>query len=395
MRGASLLTVMLIFCLTVTGCAWTGVASPPPAEETEAPVKTEIVLAAVGDIMMHNTQINAGRTQTAGEYDFSHFLRDISPYLATADLAVANLETTLAGAEKKYTGYPMFNSPDSLATALREAGFDIVTTANNHSLDRYEAGLRRTLDVLDEHGLAHTGTFRSPEERDAALLIETAGIKVAFLAYTYGTNGIPRPADKPYLVNLTDEALMLADAAAAQAAGADIVVICLHFGTEYTNAPSSDQKELVRKLIGAGADIILGSHPHVLQPYEKISAPTADGQTRDGWVVYSLGNFISGQTGLRKEAGVIYYFRITKDAGATTVDRVSYLPTWTHRYLENGRQQYRVVAVEKAVADYEAGRDSRLNQSAYMNLSKVWENTTGLLGEGLERDFAVAGAEKE
>lgn len=397
MRKEILLTLLLGVCLAAAGCAWKGPPAPPPAE-VDTPVQTEIVLAAAGDVMMHNTQIAAGYDRSAGEYDFSHFFRDISPYLQAADVAVANLETTLAGEDKKYTGYPMFNSPDNLAAALREAGFDVLTTANNHSLDRYEYGVRRTLDTLDAHGLAHTGTFRSPEDRDAVLMVETEGIKLAFLAYTYGTNGIPLPADKPYLVNLTDEALMLSDTARAREAGADIVIICLHFGAEYVSAPGNEQKELVRKLVGAGADIILGSHPHVLQPYEKIAVSEADGQTREGWVIYSLGNFISGQTGLRKEAGVIYYIRLRKDftASTTTVSRVSYVPTWTHRYTENGRRQFRVLAVGKALTDYTNGQDGKLSNQDYMNLNKVWDNTTGLLGEGLERDlFAPGGTEKE
>lgn len=390
MRREVLLIILLGLCLTATGCAGSGTTAPPP--EVEPPAPTEIVLAAVGDIMMHNTQIAAGKDSVSGEYDYSRFFQDISPYLTAADVAVANLETTLAGAEKNYTGYPMFNSPDSLAAALRGAGFDVLTTANNHSLDRYEDGVRRTLDVLDEHGLAHTGTFRTQQDRESPLLIDAAGIKLAFLAYTYGTNGIPLPPDKPYLVNLTEETLMLADTARARETEADLVIVSLHFGTEYVSTPSDSQKELARKLVGAGADIILGSHPHVLQPYEKISVETADGLSREGWVIYSLGNFISGQNGLRREAGVIYYFRLRKDneTAQTAVRQVSYVPTWTHRYTENGRQQFRVVAVQKALADYENGRDSKLSNQAYMNLNKVWADTTDLLGEGLEEDITTA-----
>ncbi len=348
-------------------------------------------LTAVGDIMMHNTQITAGYRAETADYNFDAFFAPVQEWLSAADLTVGNLETTLAGKEKRYTGYPMFNSPDAIAEALKTAGFDLLTTANNHSLDRSEFGVIRTLEVLDGLGLAHTGTARSAEERDSILMQEVKGIKLAFLAYTYGTNGIPIPSGKPYLVNLLEPEQMEADAARAREAGADLVIVFLHFGAEYVNAPSREQRDLAEQLIGAGVDIVLGSHPHVLLPLEKTTVTLPDGTEREGWVIYSLGNFISGQNGLRKETGAMVSFQIHKDfgTGRTEVTKVSYVPTWVHRYTENSKTRFRVLAIEPAIAAYESGEDSLISQTAYLSLRKALAQAQNDLGEGIEHPGSV------
>lgn len=223
-------------------------------------------LASVGDVLIHNTLLAAAR-QGDGTYDFGPALAAVAPALRAADLAVGNLEQPVTGADLGgYTGYPRFNSPPELLAALRQAGFDVLTNANNHTLDRGRRGVERTYANLERFGFIHAGTARTPEERDRIAIAEAGGIRIAFLAYTYGTNGIPLPA--PYLVNLIDPRQIAADIARARRAGADLVSVSLHFGNEYETEPNRQQEDMVDQVLAAGADIVLGHHPHVLQRAE-------------------------------------------------------------------------------------------------------------------------------
>ncbi len=359
--------LMLLFLL-LAGCAvpkMTLVAPPEGVKDATAveleprPVKERLVLAAVGDIMMHDTQIAAGLDRQSNTYDFSFMFASISRHLKRADVVFGNLETTLAGKEFKYTGYPLFNAPEQLAANLKEAGFTILSTANNHSLDRKAAGVERTLEHLDRVGLAHVGTARTAAERDRLVFQEVRGIKLAFLAYTYGTNGIPVPKDRPYLVNLIDLPRMVADIQAARAAGADMVVVSLHIGNEYQREPNPYQRMVVEELFRAGAGIVLGSHPHVLQPMEWRQVLQEDGSAEDRFVVFSLGNFVSAQKGLYRESSAILYLTLEKDlnSGHTRLVEVDTVPVYTHKYRQNGRLMYRVVSVEEALAAYRAATD--------------------------------------
>ena len=261
--------------------------------------------------------------------------------LSGADYALANLETPLAGGPD-YSGYPTFNAPDSLAADLRAAGFDLLSTANNHSLDRGTRGVYRTLDVLDQEGLAHAGTYRSQEERDASsgvYVADVGGISVAFLSYTYGLNGFRLDSDKLYAVNLfnldyyttlsdPDYDRLQADLEAARALDADLIAVIIHWGVEYQNAPNTYQTNMARFLVEQGADLVLGSHPHVLQPYETISVTGWDGRERQGFVCYSLGNFISSQVDPLTDTTAVLTVELTKDnaAGEASVTGWDYVP---------------------------------------------------------------------
>ncbi len=314
-------------------------ATPPPP--------TELHLMAVGDIMMHEPQITAGKTATG--YDFASFFEHIAPTLKQADFAFGNLETTLAGEAARYAGYPMFNAPDELADALKAAHFDVITTANNHSLDRWEKGLYRTLEQLDRVGLLHTGTFASKEARDQPLIISKDDIKLGVLAYTYGTNGMPIPEGRPYVINMLDESLMAKDIQTAKAAGVDMVVVAVHFGPEYWRKPSAEQKRTVDFLFNAGADIILGSHPHVIQPYEVRDITNLDGSTRKGVVIYSLGNFISNQRDEPRDIGGILSVKINKQNGTATIGDVSFIATYIHRYQTANGRVYNVLPIAEVI----------------------------------------------
>ena len=380
-----ILALILTVGLVAAGASIVQTPTDLPAgdQESRPPVIVSARLASVGDIMMHNTQITAGYVSSTSGYDFTHFFADIAPYWEDCDLVIGNFETTLAGKDQQYTGYPRFNSPDELAAALKNAGFDVLSTANNHAMDRREQGVRRTLDVLAEHDLIFTGTARSAEERDAFPILDVEGIQMAFLAYTYSTNGIPVPAGKEYLVNMIDEGLMEADIARAREQGADLIVVSPHYGAEYRSSPNDYQLRTVDFLIRAGADVILGSHPHVLQPFDMVEATMADGSTRAAAVLYSQGNFISAQKGLERETAAIFFLDVEKDlwTGNTRVTGMEALPIYTHKYREGGVLRYRVVPIEPSLALYKGGSTGRFSSADYSILQSAWNHAVRILGE--------------
>lgn len=316
--------------------------NPPP------PPNPVVTLAAVGDVMMHEGQILSGYDSAKQLYDYSYFFEDIKPEIESADISMVNLETTLAGKERKFTGYPMFNSPDELADALKQTGFDIVVTSNNHSLDRGEQGVIRTLEVLRDRGLSTVGTYDMPELRNTVLVKEVNGMKLSFLAYTYGTNGIPIPQGKPYLVNLIDKEVILNDIAEARKLS-DGVIVYLHFGQEYQLNPSAEQKNLAEILLNNGADVVIGSHPHVLQPGEWVEVKEADGSIAKKYAAYSLGNFISAQRFPHTEEGMILKITLEKDLAKNKIitKHIEEIPTWVDKFKINGKMRYVVRLGEK------------------------------------------------
>ncbi|MBX9973741.1 CapA family protein [Cytobacillus firmus] len=299
-------------------------------------------LGAIGDILIHDRVYNAAKTKTG--YDFKPMFEHAKTLLKTPDILLANQETILGGPEIGISSYPMFNSPQEVGDALIEAGVDIVSTANNHSLDKGEKGLKTSLDYLDQIGLPHVGTNRTPSEQQTLKVINKNGIKVAYLSYTYGTNGIPVPAGKDYLVNLIDRTAMQEEINRAKDE-ADVVVMSMHWGNEYQLQPTEEQKELAEILANDGVDIIFGHHPHVLQPMEWIDRK--DG--RKSLVVYSLGNFLSGQIGDYKDIGGIATVEITKYIDQNGVDIELANPGFIPTYVSNKElKKYRVVPLKDA-----------------------------------------------
>nr|WP_248893783.1 CapA family protein [Bacillus methanolicus] len=234
-------------------------------------------------------------------------LKQVKPLLLKPDLLLANQETVLGGTELGLSSYPMFNSPQEVGDAFIDAGVDIVSTANNHSLDKGEKGILAAINYYHKKGLPYVGSFKDQADQQTLRILNANGIRVAYLAYTFGTNGIPIPSGKKYLVNLIDGQKMKNDIQRAKQK-ADIVVISIHWGNEYQRLPSDKQKRLAQFLSNEGADIIFGHHPHVLEPMDWIQAK--DG--RKTFVVYSLGNFLSGQIWDYKDIGGIASIDITK-----------------------------------------------------------------------------------
>jgi len=309
-------------------------------EEVSIP-NPSATFVAVGDVMMHDGQIWAGYDEATGTFDYTEFFHVVKDEISAADIAMADLETTLAGKEQKYTGYPMFNSPDEIADALKDAGFDIIVTSNNHSLDRGAKGALRTIQILKERGLAPLGTYSSEEEREQILIKEVNGISFAFLSYTYGTNGIPIPENMPYLVNLIDEEQILSDIKRAKSK-ADVVVVYLHYGEEYQRTPSKYQRKLAHLILKNGANFIVASHPHVIQPGEWMEVQEADGEIIKKYIAYSMGNFISAQRFPYTEEGLIVKFTVEKDLIKNKVylTNVEEIDTWVDKFVRDGRMRY-------------------------------------------------------
>lgn len=266
----------------------------------------DVSLVFAGDAMQHERQIKAAAV-SGGGHDYKACFRHVADYVGSADYAVVNLECPLGG--KPYAGYPCFSAPDEFAEALRGAGFDLFLQANNHCLDRRDKGLRRTLDRLDEMGIPHTGTFRNADDRKQRQVFLTTikDIRFAFLNYTYGTNGIQPNGT---VVNYIDKPQMRADIAAARKQGAEMVVVCIHWGVEYKLIQNREQEQLADFLVGEGVDMVIGGHPHVIQPMEiRRNAKTR----KDVLVVYSLGNFISAMRTTDTRGGAMVKVAVGRD----------------------------------------------------------------------------------
>ena len=357
------------------------------AEENkeEEPTDTTFTMAAIGDIMCHNTQYNDAYNKDTGAYDFSYVFDDISLYTKTADICVGNLETTFAGEDVGYSGYPTFNTPDSLAYELKDIGIDVLSTAGNHALDKGFNGLSRTIDVLNDADIAHTGTYKTEEEQNTILTKYVKGIKIAFVNFTYGTNGIKIPSGKEFCVNLIDNDLITKQLDLAKSQNPDIIVACMHWGNEYKTTPNDTQKELSTFLFQNGVDIILGTHPHVLEPMEKQIVTLEDGTTKDGFVIYSLGNFISGQTAENTKTSIILNLTITKHTdGKITIDKAEYKPIYMYTDKSLKTKKMKLLDINKNIYNYENYIDSTINKTFYDTLKSEQEKVTKIVGEELK-----------
>lgn len=314
-----------------------------PSETQSFPIKSDstatITISVVGDIMCHTPQFEYARV-SKDSFDFNPVFRYVAEYLSTSDFTFGNFETVTAGKEEKYSGYPMFNSPSSLLDALKNAGFDLLTTSNNHSLDRGEGGVRKTIIELKNRSINYNGTYLSHADRDSIRIFDIKGISIAFLAYSYGTNGNPIPKGKSYLINLIDFNLIRVDIQKAKSLKPDLILVHYHFGEEYQREPNSFQKMVVDSTIKMGADIIIGGHPHVLQPFQFIKS---DHSVFDSvFVAYSLGNFISNQRKRFTDAGGILTITISKNILNNTlkITNVEVMPTWVFKGYTGSKNEF-------------------------------------------------------
>lgn len=293
----------------------------------------DVSLLFVGDVMQHGPQIKGAYNAKTDTYEYEHSWQFIQPVIESVDIAIANLEVTHAG--KPYTGYPQFSAPDDLSRALKNVGFDVILTANNHSCDGGAKGVTRTLDVLDEQKLPHTGTFRSKEERDKnyPLIVEKNNIKIAVLNYTYGTNGLFVKA--PLIINYIDSTVMKADFEKAKKQ-ADYIICTMHWGDEYKSLPNAYQKKWEKYCYELGADMVIGSHPHVIQPIEKKTI-----NNKEVLTAYSLGNFVSNQRDRYKNGALIVRSTIGSNGNNQVVLKdADYVLAYVHTAIEGPFKHY-------------------------------------------------------
>ena len=302
---------------------------------TEAPKAqdSKVSIIAVGDNLIHNTRITAGEKDD-GTRDYNSFYEDISRYVKAADIAVINQETILGGSSFEYTGYPEFNTPWEVGDAAINAGFDVFTCATNHALDRRSAGIEKELEYFSKHPeVVHIGTNASEEDYNKITYYEKNGITFALLNYTYGTNGIPLPSDKPYIVNMLDEDKVKKDIRQARQ-NADVVIVFPHWGTENSHTVDEQQKKYVKIFSELGVDIVIGTHPHVLQKVEWVeNAETG----KKMLVYYSIGNFISHQTNLSQMCGGMAEITVERKSGEIQITNAKLAPVIDfYKHSSNG-----------------------------------------------------------
>ncbi|MFF2602432.1 CapA family protein [Streptomyces californicus] len=340
---------LALLLAAATGCAAQRPAAPapsgPPAaargaggQDAEGP--RPFTLLAAGDVLPHSSVIDRAAADADGAgYDFAPMLAGVAPVVSGADLAFCHMETVYGEKGGPYTGYPSFKSPPEIAAALRTTGFDSCSTASNHTLDDGPEGVRRTLDALDEAGVRHAGSARTAAEAARPTILPAGpgkgAARVAHLAYTYGTNDIPVPADRPWTVDVTDERRIIDEARAARRAGADVVVLSAHWGTEWQDEPDATQLDLARRLTAStdrgrpDIDLIIGTHAHVPQAYEKVNGT---------WVVYGMGDQIAGAMinhegaqdprGNQSSMGRFTFAPPAKPGGRWAVKKAEFVPQW-------------------------------------------------------------------
>ena len=337
---------------------------------------SEITINLVGDLMCHLPQTNNAQLSN-GIYDFKPSFEYIKPYLQNADLTIGNLETTFAGTSQAYAGYPAFNSPDSYCEALKDAGFDFLVTANNHSMDTKEAGLLRTVEVIKKNNLGYAGTYLSQEDHDSLRILTIKGIKLGILNYTYGTNGSYPNDGHKYMLNVIDSMGISNAVKLCKKKGADAILVFYHMGIENVTEPTAAQKNAVKYALDAGANIVIGSHPHMVGPtsvqYSKAINDTV-------FIAYSLGNFLSNQYWRYTDAGVILKLTIQKNVtkNITKYKEASYTPTWVYRGDGNKKMHILFPA--------EWSKDSSklpifLNQSHKQKMEEAFEDTKLVLSK--------------
>lgn len=345
--------------LSVFGISCVGRQANVRSETTQnADEVKRISILFAGDLMQHITQVNSAR-QEDGSYDYVECFEYISPLLYETDLAVVNLETTLSP-EGPYSGYPTFCSPAQLAMDVKRAGFDIALLANNHICDKGSDGIKHTIEALDSAGLYHTGAFTDSVRfrMENPLVIHRNGFSISILNYTYGTNGLPVPEGR--VVNLTDTVAIARDLARIEPSDDNITLVCMHWGYEYHTTPSDEQTELAQWLGDNGVDLIIGGHPHVVQP---LRIRTDSVGATVGVTAFSLGNFVSNQQREGTDGGLVLRLNIVKRGSGRPEIYPEHFYVWNYKPVIGGKRRYRIIP------SYHADSLLRGDSLAYENYS--------------------------
>ena len=334
---------------------------------------TVFTLLFGGDMMGHLQMINSAYSYPKEKYEFDHWFQFVSPYIKSCNWAIANLEVTLAG--KPYTGYPQFSSPDAYAVSIKNAGFDALVNANNHSQDRGKLGLERTIRILDSIDMIHTGTFKDTTQfnKNYPLIVKVAGCKIAILNYTYGTNGLL--VTHPNMVNMIDSIAMINAIFKAKSLGADLIIPIMHWGIEYQTVENENQILIAKLLAKHGANAIIGMHPHVVEPIKKIKVKSIDNDSISIPVAYSLGNFVSAQTNRYCDGGIMIRLTCKRKNDKVEITNFDYLPFWVWALksdnISSGLRSGYYLITEKQIA--------LLNESEYNKASIFFRDVRQIL----------------
>ena len=391
------------------------IGDPTETEAPPAPVSTATILST-GDLLMHKKVINSGK-QEDGSYDFESIFRYIAPYTGKADYAVANLETTLCGTDKgfAYSGNPKFNCPDALVDSARDAGFDMLLTANNHSMDTTIVGYKRTLEVVREKGLATLGTYLTADEQKWTML-DINGIKIGVMCFCYSDgfapngnpvlnyNEVPEPGLLSYftydkLPEFYAQVQTYLDE--MKAAGVEATLVYMHWGEEYKLSANKDQQAMAQKLCDMGIDAIVGSHPHVLEPVDLLQSTTDPGHATV--VLYSLGNAVSNQrkeemttlTTGETEDGALFSVTFAKyPDGTVCLDAVELIPTWVNMHANSGKTEYNIIPLDVSIATQWQERFG-LTDVQILNAKASLNRTNQIVSQGLEKVQSYLSGQKE
>jgi len=331
--------ILLTMVLTASSCYSAGTKDDLAADSSLAmePAEVKLSLLIAGDLMQHMPQIKAAQ-QSDGSYNYDECFAGIKDEVESADVAIANFETTLAGAP--YSGFPKFSAPDDFLSGVVSAGFDIMLTANNHCVDTHRKGLERTLAMMDSMGVYHLGTYRNISEREKnyPFPIEKDGLRIVLLNFTYGTNGLPVP--EPCYVNLMDTTEIAADLEKAKGMNPDVIIALPHWGIEYQTLPSKAQKDMAKWLLEHDVDHIIGGHPHVAQPIELLN-------NKQNLIAWSMGNVVSNQSKPNTYGGYMVRLEFTKHDTLTVLSDHHYTLYWVSRPPDNGnRHGYRILPID-------------------------------------------------
>ena len=364
-------------------------------------IETSATVMSIGDIMVHSPQLNGALNSSTGDYNFDCYFKEIAPYFATSDLNVGNLEVTFGGNEsREFSGYPLFNTPDSLADSIKNAGFNLLLTSNNHCYDTGLAGLKRTAQVLKQKGIEFTGT-KETDADPAYVIKQVNNINIGIINYTYETkcltegrkylNGNPVNSEANGLINSFNYDKLDAFYSEIGAylkemdtKGAEFKVVYIHWGNEYQTYSNTYQKSIAQKLCNMGVDMIIGSHPHVIQPIELV---TSDDSQNTTVCLYSMGNAVSNQRqelmtscpSGHTEDGMIFEFVLKKTKAGVTLESLDLTPTWVNKYSVNGKYNYTIYPIENP---NDLGKYS-FNATALSKAQKSYERTKAIVAVGL------------
>lgn len=333
----------------------------------------ELSLIFIGDIMGHGPQITSAYDSETKTYNYNSCFQYIKPVMEDADYTIANLEVTLAG--EPFKGYPQFSSPDELAVACKNAGIDVMVTSNNHTCDRGGKGIVRTVEVLDSLGFMRTGSFKDSTDRKhhTPLIIEKNCFRIALLNYTYGTNGLDFPA--PTIVNLLDTNIIKADIAKAKEQHVDKIIVVTHWGLEYKPEPVTAQIKMGEYLFKQGADIVIGSHPHVLE--KMVWMKQEDNQGKEQLIVYSLGNYVSNQRKPKTDGGALFKLTLVKEGNNCYIKESGYVLSWVYTPIENGKKKYYILPCSQ----YESDTSFFDNIDSYNQMKAFIDDSRSLFDE--------------